>query len=131
VLLPDPEKVMPHWNRIPSTLSVGEGKPEKVGEVHSQRVRQGGAVTAASLIQRVQPEYPEVARQERTQGTVHLHALIGTDGTIRGLRVASGACSLSRSAYDAVRRWRYRPTTINGAPVEVDTTIDVIFSLRQ
>jgi len=96
-----------------------------------QLIRQGGAVTAAKLVQRIQPEYPEIARQERIQGTIRLHAIIGKDGTIRGLRVMSGACSLSKSAYDAVKKWRYSPTTLEGKPVEVDTTIDVIYSLRQ
>jgi TonB family protein len=130
-LLPDPEKVSPHRDRVPSDDTRGAEKNAPASEVQVQRIRQGGAVTAANLIQRVQPEYPEIARRERIQGTVRLHAIIGKDGTIRGLRVMSGACSLSKSAYDAVRKWRYSPTTLEGKPVEVDTTIDVIYSLRQ
>src|SRR5262245_44928632 len=95
------------------------------------RIRQGGAVQAAKLIHRVQPIYPEIAKQERLSGTVRLHALVGFDGNIRALRVLSGRCSLARASVDAVRLWRYQPTTLNGNPVEVDTTIDVIFSMNQ
>lgn len=92
-------------------------------------IKQGGAVTAASLINKVQPVYPEIARQERLSGVVRLHAIIDKEGNIAELRVISGRCSLARASVDAVRRWRYRPTLLAGQPVEVDTTIDVIFAL--
>jgi protein TonB len=93
------------------------------------RIRQGGAVTAASLINRVQPVYPPLARQTRVSGTVRLHAIISKEGSVQQLEVLSGHPLLVQSALDAVRQWRYRPTLLNGEPVEVDTTIDVIFSL--
>src|SRR5438105_7849786 len=93
------------------------------------RIRQGGAVTAASLINRVNPVYPPLARQTRVAGTVRLHAIISKQGTVQQLEVLSGHPLLVQSALDAVRQWRYRPTLLNGEPVEVDTTIDVIFSL--
>lgn len=93
------------------------------------RIKQGGAVTAASLINRVQPVYPPLARQTRVSGTVRLHAIISKDGSVQQLEVLSGHPLLVQSALDAVRQWRYRPTLLNGEPVEVDTTIDVIFSL--
>lgn len=96
-----------------------------------KRVRQGGSVVAAKLLRKIQPQYPEKARSERLQGTVRLHAIIGTDGAIRLLRVQTGYCSLGEAAMKAVQQWRYQPTLLEGAPVEVDTTIDVIFSLRQ
>ena len=93
------------------------------------RIRQGGAVTQASLINRVNPVYPPLARQTRVAGTVRLHAIISKQGTVQQLEVLSGHPLLVQSALDAVRQWRYRPTLLNGEPVEVDTTIDVIFSL--
>ena len=93
------------------------------------RIRQGGAVTAASLINKVNPVYPPLARQTRVAGTVRLHAIISKQGTVQQLEVLSGHPLLVQSALDAVRQWRYRPTLLNGEPVEVDTTIDVIFSL--
>ena len=95
------------------------------------RIRQGGAVTAASLVNRVQPNYPPLARQTRISGTVRLHAIISKSGSVESLEVMSGHPLLVQAALDAVRQWRYRPTTLNGEPVEVDTTIDVIFSLNQ
>jgi TonB family protein len=130
-LLPDPAVIPPPSDRTIGKNTANPGADAPANEPAVQRVRQGGAVTAAKLVQRVQPEYPEIARRERIQGTIRLHAIIGKDGSIRGLRVMSGACSLSKSAYDAVKKWRYSPTTLEGKPVEVDTTIDVIYSLRQ
>jgi TonB family protein len=95
------------------------------------RIRQGGNVAAASLLERVTPIYPPLARATRISGTVRLHAVIGTDGLVKQLEVLSGHPLLVQSALDAVRKWKYRPTTLNGEPVEIDTTIDVIFSLEQ
>ena len=94
------------------------------------RIKQGGAVTQASLINKVNPSYPPLARQTRISGTVRLHAIISKSGTVQQLEVISGHPLLVQAALDAVRQWRYRPTTLNGEPVEVDTTIDVIFSLN-
>jgi len=91
----------------------------------------GGNVMAARIINRVQPVYPPLARQTRIQGTVKLHAIIAKDGTIQNLEVIAGHPLLVQAALDAVRQWRYQPTLLNGEPVEVDTTIDVIFSLNQ
>jgi periplasmic protein TonB len=95
------------------------------------RIRQGGNVTAAKLTNKVQPMYPPLARQTRISGTVRLHAIIGKNGSVEQLEVMSGHPLLVQSALDAVKQWKYQPTTLNGEPVEVDTTIDVIFSLNQ
>ncbi len=86
---------------------------------------------SARIINRIQPVYPPLARQTRISGTVRLHAIIGKDGTIQSLEVMSGHPLLQQAALDAVRQWRYQPTLLNGDPVDVDTTIDVIFSLNQ
>jgi TonB family protein len=90
-----------------------------------------GTVQAAKLVCKVQPYYPEVARFNRISGTVRFHAIIGTDGSVKQLEVASGPDALASAAREAVSRWLYRPTLFNGEPVEVDTMIDVIFSLNQ
>jgi protein TonB len=95
------------------------------------RIRQGGNVTAAKLMNKVQPLYPPLARQTRISGTVRLHAIIGKNGQVEQLEVISGHPLLVQAALDAVKQWRYQATTLNGEPVEVDTTIDVIFSLNQ
>jgi protein TonB len=96
-----------------------------------QRIRQGGQVQAAKLMNKVQPLYPPLARQTRISGTVRLHAIIAKNGTVEQLEVISGHPLLVQAALDAVRQWKYQATTLNGEPVEVDTTIDVIFSLNQ
>ena len=101
-------------------------KPKQSGPL-----RVGGNVQSARIINRIQPVYPPLARQTRISGTVRLHAIIGKDGTIQQLEVMSGHPLLQQAALDAVRQWRYQPTLLNGDPVEVDTTIDVIFSLNQ
>jgi protein TonB len=90
----------------------------------------GGKVQEAKLIHKVIPAYPALARTARISGTVHLSAIIGTDGTVRELKVMSGHALLIQAAVDAVRQWRYQPTTLNGQPVEVITTIDVNFVVR-
>jgi len=101
-------------------------KPHQTGPL-----RVGGNVQAARILNRVQPVYPPLARQTRISGTVRLHAIIGKDGAITSLEVMSGHPLLQQAALDAVRQWRYQPTLLNGEPVDVDTTIDVIFSLNQ
>lgn len=80
-------------------------------------------------IHRVEPRYPALARQIRLAGTVQLRAIIGIDGAVRKLEVESGHPLLAKAALDAVHQWRYRPTRLNGEPVEVETTITVIFEL--
>ncbi|HEV8383594.1 MAG TPA: energy transducer TonB [Candidatus Acidoferrales bacterium] len=94
-----------------------------------QRIRQGGNVQQAKLINMVRPVYPALARQARVSGTVRLHAIIAKDGTVSQLEVLQGHPLLVQAAQDAVRQWRYQPTLLNGEPVEVDTTIDVVFTL--
>jgi periplasmic protein TonB len=93
--------------------------------------QQGGRVQAALLVNKVQPVYPPLARQTRIAGTVRLHAIISKSGSVESLEVISGHPLLVRAAMDAVQQWKYRPTLLNGEAVEVDTTIDVIFSLNQ
>ncbi len=94
-----------------------------------QRVRVSQGVSQGLLIHKVQPQYPPLARQARVQGTVVLQALIGKDGTIQNLHVVSGHPMLTSSALEAVKQWRYKPYYLNGEPVEVETTINVNFTL--
>jgi len=75
------------------------------------------------------PQYPAIAKAARIQGTVVLQATISKTGEIENLRVVSGPPMLQQSAMDAVRTWRYRPYLLNNEPVEVDTTVNVIFNL--
>lgn len=104
-------------------------------EIHKTNARNvvkvSEGVQQAQLILRVEPRYPALGIQTRTQGTVLLHATINLDGHITALEVASGPPLLVQAAVDAVRQWRYRPTYLNGEPVEVETSITVVFRLSQ
>ncbi|HEV7967786.1 MAG TPA: TonB family protein [Candidatus Acidoferrales bacterium] len=88
-------------------------------------------VVEAQLTSRIEPRYPPLALQMRLAGTVVLHAIISRDGHIDALEVVSGSPFFVQAALDAVREWRYRPTLLNGEPVEVETTITVVFQLRR
>ncbi len=110
--------------------SVISGVPATVPKVATpQRVRVSQGVSQGLLIHKVQPSYPALARQARIQGTVVLQALIGKDGAIQNLHVVSGHPMLTGAALEAVKQWRYKPYYLNGEPVEVDTTINVNFTL--
>jgi hypothetical protein len=94
-----------------------------------QRLRVGGNVQAVNLVNKVTPKYPLEAKLARIQGTVRFAALIGTDGAIQELRLVSGLPVLADAATEAVKQWVYRPTLLNGNPVEVLTLIDINFTL--
>jgi protein TonB len=94
-----------------------------------QRIRISGGVTKGMLIQRIEPTYPTLARSARVQGDVVLSAVINTNGQIENLQLVSGHPMLVPAAIAAVRQWRYKPYLLNGQPVEVETTITVIFTL--
>jgi protein TonB len=75
------------------------------------------------------PQYPAIAKAARIQGTVVLQATIGKSGQIENLRVVSGPPMLQQAALEAVKTWRYKPYLLNGEPVDVETTVNVVFSL--
>lgn len=85
----------------------------------------------SSLVYKVTPVYPPIAKATHTSGTVSLAATISKTGTIENLRVVSGSPLLRQAAMDAVRQWRYRPYVLNGQPVEVDTTVQVVFRIGE
>ena len=87
-------------------------------------------VMAAMLVNRVEPQYPAIARAAHISGVVHLHAIIGKDGTVRELQIVDGNPLLAQAAKAAVQNWRYRPTMLNGEPVEVETYVTVNFVLN-
>ena len=95
------------------------------------RIRVGGGVQQTKLVSQPRPVYPPEAKQARIQGVVKLNAIIAKDGTMQHLEVISGHPLLIPAALDAVRQWVYQPTLLNGQPVEVQTDIDVNFTLSQ
>jgi protein TonB len=94
----------------------------------TQHVSSG--VMQGMLIDKVVPAYPAIARATRTSGAVILQATISRAGTIENLRVISGPAMLRQAALDAVKQWRYRPYMLNGQPVEVETAVEVDFTLN-
>jgi TonB family protein len=83
-----------------------------------------------NILTKAIPVYPPAAKKARIQGKVVLDAVIGTDGTVESLRVISGPQELQQSALDAVRQWTYKPYLLNGDPVEVETTVNIIYDLK-
>ena len=94
-----------------------------------QRVRVSSGVSTGLLIKKVTPNYPQLAKQARIQGTVVLQAEISKEGTIQNLQLISGHPMLAPAAIEAVRQWRYKPYLLNGEPVAVETQVVVNFSL--
>jgi protein TonB len=78
----------------------------------------------------VAPEYPETARQEHIQGTVVLQATIGKEGDVENLQVINGPSMLVAASIEAVKQWKYKPYLLSGEPVEVETQVDVVFTLN-
>jgi TonB family protein len=95
-----------------------------------ERVSTSAGVAVGMLMNKQQPIYPQDAKDARASGTVVLQAIIGRDGSVHDLSVVSGPWpSLVAAALQAVAQWKYRPYLLNGEPVEVETTVNVIFSL--
>jgi TonB family protein len=96
-----------------------------------QRIRVGGNAQQMNLIEKVTPAYPPEAKEQRIQGNVQFTATIGKDGRVMSLELISGDPILAEAARQAVQQWVYRPTLLNGEPVEVLTQIDVNFTLSK
>jgi protein TonB len=110
-------------------LAVNTGPRPAIPDVPKPSIVHVTHIDPAMLIHRVEPVFPTLARQTGREGRVELHALIGTDGAVRSLQFLEGDAMFYQSALDAVRQWRYKPTFLNGRPVEVDTHITVIYKL--
>ena len=104
--------------------------PPQSGSASEPRLRIAGDAAQQNLVSQTPPVYPPLARQAQIQGTVKLGAVIGRDGNILNLSVISGHPLLVPAAMEAVRQWQYRPTMLNGQPVEVATEIHVNFTLQ-
>jgi protein TonB len=115
-----------------ATVTQGDvfrGKPPAVAQAAKQGpVRVSSSVVAGMLLRKTLPVYPPIAVAARVDGVVVLQATISKVGAIENLRVISGPAMLQQAALEAVKDWRYRPYLLNGEPVEVETTVNVIFS---
>jgi len=116
---------------LPSVAVLPGQKPPVVNAAPTGTVRISAGVAAGLLIQKTRPVYPAIAKAAHVGGTVELQARISKTGTIQDVHVVSGPVMLRPSALDAVRSWRYRPYKLNSEPIEVETTISVIFSIGE
>jgi protein TonB len=112
----------------PGNVFNGQNGP-KVKIEAPRKMSISAGVAGGLLVQRTTPVYPQIAKEARVSGTVVLQATISKAGLIENLRVISGPTMLRQSAQDAVKSWRYRPYMLDGAPVEVETTVNVTFTL--
>jgi len=113
-------------------VAEGTVKAMPAGTVGKQtRIRLGGDIQPPKLLNKVQPVYPAAAKAAGVEGTVILHAIIGMEGNPLSLRVVNTQVDpeLARAGVEAVSKWRYSPTLLNGDPIEVDTTVMVNFKL--
>ncbi len=90
-------------------------------------VRIGAAVAEANLLERVDPEYPPLAQAARIQGSVEFNVVIGEDGSVKSLQLVRGHPLLVNAAKEAILRWKYRPTLLNGKAVSVMAPVIVNF----
>jgi protein TonB len=110
--------------------SVLSGTPTVAPHIATpQRVRVSSGVVSGLLLRKVQPNYPPLARQARIQGVVVLQAQISKEGAIENLQLISGHPMLAPAAIEAVKQWKYKPYLLNGEPVEVETQVQVNFTL--
>jgi TonB family protein len=112
-----------------SVLDGTDQQPQEMPQQPIQRIRVGGNLMAKKMVKQVQPKYPKAAKKAGIEGTVILHVIIAKDGTVKELQYVSGPKELMQPAMDAVRQWIYQPTLLNGQPVEVDSTVSIIFTL--
>jgi TonB family protein len=108
--------------RKPAEADAPESSPSKLPQVPPE-------VADSQLLRRVEPQYPDRARQQHIQGPVVLQARVGEDGVVQQLRVLTGDAQLAVAAIDAVRRWQFKPYAPNGQPVEFETRITLNFTL--
>ena len=114
-----------------TSVSVSFGLYPSIRVPAGLKSQQGASLQIGQLLSRVDPLYPEEAKTQRTEGTVKLHAIIGPDGTIASVESRSGPALLIPAATDAVRQWRYTPSSIGSQPVEAEEDVTITFRLSK
>ncbi len=116
---------------IPGGTFPGHSQPPIVHQASTGPVHLPSTLVQGLLVYKTIPAYPLIAKAAHREGLVILQATISTAGNIENLRVVTGDPMLRQAALDAVSNWRYRPYLLNGQPVEVETTVNVIFKMTQ
>jgi TonB family protein len=129
----DLDPANPKWKEM---LNWAKAEPARRQNLHDlingqagRGVRIGAGVAETNLMTKVEPKYPPVALQARISGIVEFTVDVGVDGKVQSLQLVRGHPLLVNAAKDAVMQWIYRPTLLNGKPVPVTTTVDVLFAL--
>jgi len=122
-----PDSVRP--GSIQSSIQSAAQREEDPSVAPSAASSDSAAAENSYLLERVEPTYPEEAKQQQIHGPVVLNALVGVDGSVRKVEIISGNPQLVKAAADAVRQWRFRPHNLKGRPVEFETRITVNFQL--
>lgn len=108
---------------------LGAGTPPAAQKAAPLRI--SGIVMRTKLIHADPPKYPEGARKKNIQGIVKLEIVIGTNGAVESAKVTDGPKELRKAAEKAVKHWRYKPTTVNGKAIEVETEVQLQFKLTK
>jgi TonB family protein len=98
-------------------------------ELKASASRPGTTLHIGQLISKVEPVYPKDALQQRIEGTVKLHVVIGRDGTVERTESTEGPALLAAEAVRAVQGWRYEPTVLGGAAMEAEENITIVFRI--
>ena len=116
---------MPRWQ-----LSVGRPPPPPPAKEEGP-LRVGGDVKAPVAINRSKPDYTDSARKAHISGVVVVEAIVNKQGGVEQVKVLKGLpMGLSEQAVEAVKKWRFKPGTLNGEPVEVIFSLTVNFTLE-
>jgi Ca-activated chloride channel homolog len=108
--------------------SVAQAPPPPPPPVRREPIRIGGNLQESKLIRKVDPVYPELAKQAKVSGTVSLELNVDENGNVSNARVLNGHVLLNQMAIDAVKQWKYSPTLLNGTPIPVIATANVAFN---
>jgi protein TonB len=119
----------PAVTAIPVEASPAGSRPN--GAAATPAAPSGGRAQEAQLLVSPKPILPVIARQQRISGAVNLEATVDATGKVKGVKVVSGHPVLSGAAVNAVLKWRYRPATLNGQPVETTVAVKVIFNAEK
>jgi TonB family protein len=141
VPIPDPTPDEPEPIRLPDEITpeidipdtdiifgIPEGPPSAEPE---GPIRVGGDVKPPAKIVAPSPQYTEIARKARIQGVVIIEAIINKEGNVTNVKILKGLpMGLDDAAADAVKKWKFKPATLNGKPVAVIYNLTVNFRLQ-
>lgn len=115
---------------IPHCALLGQEQSASSSASRKMRFRFSSSQALARMEAEPLPEYPKAAIDKQIEGTVTLHIVVSDDGTVMQAEATFGPSELTKSAIDAVKQWRFGKTLVNQQPVEIDTTLALVYALR-